>query len=1128
MKRILQKISTLLLLLLTLPISNVDSQEKRPVFAQSSVLKSGKWIKIRIDNSGIYRIKYSTLTQWGFANPSKVAIYGNGGSMLPVGNSEYRPDDLLPCASIHNNNSIIFYAKGANRIVYNTTSGTFTWETHLFDSYAYYFLTEQESATTPTETEYGNLAPSTTITNFDDVANYKKETYNLIRSGKRWFTDRFDTNTRQRTYNFNFPEIAIGENVDITIPLAARSSVATYFNITANGAKLNPAISIRSVNMYSSEGLFADDAVFRGSIPATQSGLAIQVEYTPQVSNSLGWIEEITVTAKSKIKLTSSQLNFRSKELISASGGANIAVENAGQSTVIWDVTEPSSPRQVKGTLQNGIFSFAAPSGTLREFVAFNTDGNFAEPVMVETVSNQDLHSIQPVNYVIVTHPDFLPEAQRLAEAHITRNEISVAVVTTTQIYNEFSSGSRDITAIRDFLRMLYNRADQQDGNRLKYLLLFGDGSYINKTDAPDNFNFIPTHQSANSIHQSESYVSDDYYGYLDDTDGYSDAANRLDIGIGRFPVQTLAQAAIAVNKSIAHMDNNQQGSWKRTLTFVADDGDSNIHISDSERIANSVSYFNPEFEVTKIFLDAYKANVTTSGKTYPDVNKAIDRAINQGTLIFNYTGHGGGSGLAHEGVVTMNSIQSWTNVAKQALFITATCEFARYDEKNTLSAGESVFLNPNGGGIALFTTTRIAYSHNNATINELIFDSAFGKDENNKRNTLGTIIKNTKNGTGTNIFKMSFTLLGDPALQLLYPELNVVTDSINGSPADNYNEPLKAMSTNTLSGSIRNSNGDIETTFSGNVTITIYDKKMTLTTLGNANSPYSYSNYQNIIFKGNAKVTNGLFSTKFIIPKDIRYNIAEGRISFYAWDDNSNKDAAGANNNILVGGISDVLSDDKDGPIIKMWLNNESFRNGQKTSTTPLFIAHLADVSGINTTGIGVGHDICLFVDGDRANPIILNEYFETDISDASKGTIYYQMPELAQGEHSLELRVWDNMNNSSLQTIFFEAVSGMGLNIISPQIYPNPATTATETVKLTFMHDDYDALLDIDIEIFGLNGEKMTSQKITSRSEGIFVPEIELNCRNLNSGIYIVRVTVKSNSGRSGTFSRKIMLMR
>ncbi len=1096
-------------------------------FKNESVLNSGKWIRIRVDHTGIHSISHTTLRQWGFNDPAMVAIYGNGGQMLPTYNSADRHDDLTPCAIIHHNSSILFYARGADGYQYDANTDLFEYQTHQYETYAYYFITEQAEHPSPAEKDYRSLTATEAITSFNDMAHHEVNQYNLLRSGQQWFGERFDSYTPMRSFSFSFPQLDQTKEINIKVSAAARSSSTSRFDVTFNNEYLDE-ISIYSVPLYSEEYMFANENSISHQKLMNQNDITLGLNFSSGFTNALGWLDYITINAHSKLIMTAAQQSFRSTRTITAQTAVRFMLENATENTIVWDVTSPSSPERVLGDLNEGILAFNMPTGSLRELIAFDPNGSFPEPTLQETVVNQNLHALQPVNFIILTHPNFYSQAQRLAESHMQKQNLSVAIVTPQQIYNEFSSGSRDITAIRDFLRMLYKRADTKDHNRLKYLLLFGDGSYNNKADEADNPNFIPTYQSANSLHQSYSYVSDDIYGYLDDEEGVNETRDRLDIGIGRFPVQTVQQAQYAVDKSIRHMEGGTAGSWKKTLAFVGDDGDSNIHMLQANDLTKVIAQRNPEFDITKIYLDSYIPTVSSSGTTYPDANTDINRAINDGALIFNYTGHGSSKALSHESVVTLASIQSWNNANKLALFVTATCQFTRYDERSETSAGEQTFLNPWGGAIALFTTTRIAYSNNNSTINTALFDYAFQRDTEGNKYSMGEIIQKTKNATGTNSYKMSFTLIGDPALPLQNPENNITTDSINGIAIEAFDQSLTAMSSNTISGSIRNNQGFVLSNFNGTVTITIFDKPLSIKTRGNVGTPFTYSAYQSVIFKGSAKVTNGRFSTSFIVPKDIRYNIGSGRISYYAHDEANKVEASGANNNIQIGGVSGNPVNDTTGPKVKLWLNNQSFKNGQKVGTSPLLLAHINDDSGINTTGIGIGHDITLFIDDDRSSPIILNSYYETDMLDFTNGTLTYQLSKLTTGKHTLELRVWDNMNNSSTASINFEVVGSKGISINSSVLYPNPCSISQDQLKLVFDHDEYNATLKMNIRIFNLTGQLIRQQQEHVTAEGNSISPIVVNTSNIQPGLYLLDVKISSTNGREGTFSKKIMFIQ
>lgn len=1095
-------------------------------FQAESVLKSGLWVKIKVEETGIYRISDASLRQWGFKNPGKVAIYGNGGTLLPLKNSDFRADDLMQCPIMRQNGNILFFAMGAGRFKHNSESDLFEYETHHYDNSAYYFLTEQEEIKAVQIVDNSHLATTTTLINYNNPVHHEKEQYNILRSGKRWFGERFDANTTERSFSLNIPNLDTSREAFITTVVAGRSSQPTSFSISINGQVASSA-NIYAVSMSSQEKMFANDSKNTVAIALHQPDVAVKIKYNFSLSNSLGWLDYITINAWSELKMSGSQLLFRNTDILQSAEPVTLLLKEVSSNTVVWDVTQPWNPIEQKSTKNGNTLSFNMQGGKLSELLAFNPDGNFPEPTLVGNVANQNLHALQPINYVIVTHPKFYDQAKRLSQFHMEEQNISVAVVTSDQIYNEFSSGSRDITAIRDFLRMLYARSTPDDPNKLRYLLLFGDGSYDNKNDTPENTNYLPTYQSVNSLHQSESYVSDDFFGYLDDHEGDNDASGRLDIGIGRFPVQTIEQAENVTNKSIRHLKSNDAGRWKKKITFVADDGDASLHMIQADKLVKSLAQRFPEFDFSKIYLDAYKTSITSSGKKYPEVYSAINQTINDGTIIFNYVGHGGGNGLSNEGVVDIRAIQSWNNLSRMALFVTATCEFARYDDKTATTAGEHVFLNKQGGGIGLFTTTRIAYSHNNETINTNLYDFAFEKDIDGHNLRMGEIIQKTKNSTGTNTYKMNFTLIGDPALPLIYPEYNVTTDLINGNVVAEASDTLKAMSVNTISGSIRNNKKEIISNFDGVINIVLYDKQTAIKTYGNEGPVFAYNDYQNIIFNGSVEVKKGKFTADFIIPKDIKYNVGNGRISYYAVD-NINKQEAGGATTVLVGDMASTPIDDTQGPKIKLWLNGETFKNGQRVGVSPLLMATLEDESGINTTGIGIGHDIVLFIDDDRANPIILNSHYKASETNFRSGTLLYQLGNLKPGRHTIELRAWDNMNNSASEIIHFEVKANAGIGIEAHTIYPVPCHAGSNSLNLKFTHDQYNAILTIESTIFSLSGQSLEVQKQTIKAEGNSTAPISISTKELNDGIYLLNVKIQSDNGKEGSFSQKIVIIQ
>jgi hypothetical protein len=623
----------------------------------------------------------------------------------------------------------------------------------------------------------------------------------------------------------------------------------------------------------------------------------------------------------------------------------------------------------------------------------------------------------------------------------------------------------------------LYNNATSS--NSLKYLLLLGDASYDYKSRILANTNFIPTFQSVESLHPVFSFATDDYFGQLDGSEG-AGAAGAVDIGIGRIPVSTVEQAEAHINKIASYTEKSAEAmqDWRNIICFVADDQDNNSHMHQADGMARLIDSTNQQFNVDKIYFDSYQQVSTPGGQRYPDVTTAINQRVEKGTLIMNYTGHGGELGWAHERVLELSDINGWQNIKNLPLFITATCEFSRYDDPERVSAGERVFLNPVGGSIAMFTTSRLTYGGSNLTLNKSFLKWAMLRQD-NKYMPLGDIVRLAKSESGTDINGKKFIFLGDPALELAHPSNMINTLTINGNPSRTTADTLKALSSATITGEITDPVGNRLTDFNGTVYPVVFDKASSVATKGNDHDSYveEFKLQKNIVYKGQTEVKNGLFSFSFIVPKDIEYRYGEGKISYYA--QNGLTDASGFYKNIVIGGIDENNTADSVVPEIKLYINNENFVNGGLTGENPVLYARLFDESGINTVGNGIGHDLLAVLDDNTRDPRILNDFYKADFGTYTSGVISYPMIGLSNGPHSVKLTVWDVYNNSASQTINFVVENGETLAISNLMNYPNPFSISTNFV---FEHNQAADNLNATISIYNLTGQlvKTISKKI------------------------------------------------
>jgi hypothetical protein len=1105
-------------------------------YVYSSVLASGKWAKVLVSKSGVYRITYDELVSLGFSSPSQVRIFGNGGKDLPEVYADSALDDLneIPVqlyagadGIFNSGDYIYFYAEGPVTWSYNATKKRYTHVKHPFASKVPYFITVSEGGK-KIETYSPSLTANAQSSSFDGLFYHEENNNNLLGSGRTWYGEVFGT-VDSYSFTFSIPNFITTEPVKVAAQLVGSSSVLSAFVFSMNSAQFG------SVNVPAkTESQYGRVVSFYDSAYSSRANTSVSIYYNQNnVSSAQGWLQYLDVIARQNIDVSSGQLQFRDSRTLGSGKVTLFSVSGAGSNTLVWDVTYINKSFRVGASLHNNILSFTATSDELHEYVAFDPTADLLSPEFVTedngAVSNQDLHGLAAPDMVIVSHPDFLSQANKLAALHLEHDGLKSVVVTPQQIYNEFSSGMPSPAAIRNFMKMFYDRAGSA-GSYPKYLLLFGDGSYDNRpesTPLTGNTNYIITYESDNSLSESASYVSDDYFGLLDDDETAS--SGLLDIGIGRLPVQDTVQANAMVNKVSKYYSQESMSDWRTNICFVADDEDSNSHMAQADSLASYyVANKLPSLNTYKIYCDAFTQVPTSTGQRYPEVNTAIRNQLNRGILILNYTGHGGERGLAQEQIMQQaDDIKKWNN-DKYPLFVTATCEFSRFDNYKQTTAGEDVLLNENGGGIGLLTTTRIVYSDLNLNLNICVYKNALTRSSDNSAFRLGDIARITKNNAGSSVNKLCFTLLGDPALSLAIPKYNIKTDSINHKPLRSA-DSLKAYAAVEISGHIEDESGNLLSNFNGVVNPTVFDKSHVVTTLANdGGDPFTFDAQENILFRGTASVKNGYFSYKFILPRDMDYDYGNGRLSYYATD--FTEDAWGkTSDSVIVGGISNNSYSDNSGPQIKLYMNDTTFTNGGITDENPVLLAKVVDEYGVNSGGNGIGHDIVAVLDNDPSQSYVLNNFYQSDLDAYWKGTIEYQLSQLAAGNHTITLKVWDIFNNSSEASLDFVVPGGNAMQIQKLYNYPNPFISNTWFV---FEHNRPDEDLTGEIEIYNFAGMHVRTLTFTLNSSGYTSGPIywdgTSNGKKISTGIYIYRVILRSSTERTISKAQKMIIIK
>lgn len=1117
--------------------------EKVPVwksagYAAASVLASGDWYRVRVNKTGICKVTYSDLQDMGVdmsrVTPSGIRLFGKPGGMLPESNSVFRYDDLPENAIqvvtategvFAPGDYFLFYATAPNSVVFNSSTKKFEHRQNYYSDYTYYFLNFDGSngkriLIQPQSTG----VPQYACTTFLDFSYYENDLYNLIKSGKQWIGERLDFNNATFTLPaFHFTNVETVRQAWVRYRVVARASASSNFSITANS---NSLVS-RTLAAYTTDS-FTQEAIETKTFAPVEGDQVISFRYNTPNSTALGYIDYVEVNVPRRLEFTGGQMVFADPVTVISGAVTQFRMTSAVPSFTLWEVTNPVDVHEIV-TVPDGDFqTFTMNTDSLRRFVAFDASA-FNKVEFVEKVANQNLHGITSAEMLIVTHPDFLAQANRLADHHRIQDGMTVTVATNQQIYNEFSSGSPDVSAIRDFARMLYLKPDE--GGKLRYLLLFGDGSYDYKDHLPVNTNYVLAFQTQESQNLIFSTASDDFFALFDPTEG-NDASGKLDIGVGRFPVDNAEQAEDMVDKCIFYATGvpDNLGEWRNALCFIADDEDSNTHIRQVEdQLTPGIEEKHPIYNINKVYLDAYQQISTSGGARYPEVNSRINELVQNGVLIMNYTGHGGETGWATESILTLNDINSWTNFTHMPVFVTATCEFSRFDDPGRVSAGEQTFLNPSGGGVALFTTTRLANAGNNIELTIDLYDTIFSIVNGNFPR-FGDIIAYAKNQNSSVSMIRNFMLLGDPALHLAYPRYNVVTTSINGHGMDAGADTITAMSDVEVEGMITDPSGNLVSSFNGIVAVKVYDKYKWMMTRGNdATSPKRYFDVQeNVLYQGKATVKDGLFNFRFIVPRDIDFSYGKGKISYYAYSETV--DAAGYSDSITIGGSNDGPITDLAGPAITLYMNDERFRNGGITGPNPMLLAYLSDESGLNTVGNGIGHDLVATLDGNSAGSIVLNEFYQADLDSYKSGKLLYNFSGLSAGKHTLTLKAWDVFNNSSEATIEFTVKENIALQVLNITAWPNPFT---DEVKLSFEHNLFNDAIEVEMDIISLQGELIgTLSPETYYSNGYLAGTVTWDGRNrngaeVNDGIYLLRIRA-TNGKTSAEKSIRVVKIR
>ncbi len=1051
-------------------------------------------------------------------DPRKIKIYGNEGGMLPQANSMSRPMDLVENSiqvqgegdgTFNTSDYILFYAQGADKNYLDVQKEIFFYQRNLYADKNYYFITVGET-NGKRITMASDPGGGAIVNEFENFVYYELDQYSELKSGRDWYGERFDLNT-EFTKSFNLEKIVSGSEIKLVSDVMAKSFTGSSFKIFLNDVEVGQqAIATIPNTQYGIKGRDKRDTlVFNANtvLAPSTSNQEIKYQYIKNPTG-IGFLDYFLLQVKQKLALYGQQTIFRSLASVE-NPVSKYELEQTTAQAIIWDISNPYEPVLQGTVFSSGTTSFSAVSGSVKEFIAFSSA---SAPELAGPVTNQNIHGLSVPSFVIVTHPDFKTEAFRLA---VHRNEVDgipTAVVTTSEVYNEFSSGRHDLTAIRDFAKFLNDKSP----GTLKSLLLFGKASYDYKKRVVDNINLVPTYESRNSLHPLLTYASDDYFTFLENNEGEwgeePAISHTMDISVGRIPVKNNTEAKNVVDKIIRYdTDASLLGKWRKEIVFVADDGSNSdgftsLHQSQANSLAQYVESSSSSFDTKKIFIGTYQKKVSPAGETIPEANADIKDFFNKGALIINYTGHGGERQWADEKIFDDLAIVNLNNKILPFL-VTATCEFGRQDDPIFISGAELCVLNKEGGAIGMVTTSRPVYSTTNFELNQAFYEALL-QQENNHYLSIGEISRRTKNSSISGVSNRNFSLIGDPSMTLKMPTRKIKITEIKTADGSTV---LKGLSTVTVKGEVPIlGETTIDTNFNGVLTATLYDKETSFVTIGQNNPAYNFKQWFNALFRGKASVREGIFEFQFIVPKNIAYQIDEGKLSLYAYDSLNNTEASGYSQDFEIGSSEPEPEPDSTPPTLTLFMGDTTFVNGGITNPNTTLVARLYDLSGINISGYGIGNSILGVLD--ESQTFVLNDFYEADIDDFTNGTISFPLKDVTPGKHTISVKAWDTHNNPIQATIAFVVTDGTNLAIESFGNYPNPFETST---TLFFTHNRSGDDLQVSLVLYDYTGHIVESYAVNILASSYHVDLLKLNRdsgKNRPSGLYFARIVVRS----------------
>ncbi len=1131
----------IVLLLVSAVFPQISAAFDTGIYAESSRLASGRWVKISVDRSGLFLLPVTTLRSWGFDDLSAVRVHGYGGRRIgDVLDAASYVDDLPAVPVAVTARGVVFYAQGPGEWA-ETQRGRFRWVMNDYTSAAYYFVTAVENSDESPAPSLGRTGDAVRVdeaaTTFFDRRHHEIESVSPGEAGALLVGEDFRYTT-SHSVRFDVEDIASGGEAWIESSFIADCSTSSStLSFTCNNQPIAANTSDRIQAIGSASYTHASESVARHdfSIARTEASvLDIGINMRQSGFVLKAWLNYLALNYERELRLPASgYLEFWSDAPALALGGVQDA---AG--LILWDVTDPSLPLVVDNILSGGAACWSSGRRTWRSYVACKDGATLPQPRFESFVDSQNLHADESVDMVIFSPADYMRHAENIAEIHRnSADSLRVRVLDVTDVYNEFSSGAADVSGLRRYLKMLYDRGQAGVGRPLRYVLLLARMTFDNrhltalrKSEAyPTIPAWMPRAVTA-SLSDNTGYCTDDFIAMLEDGAGADMGLDRLSVAVGRIPVVSADEARSIVEKIKEYAAGARRSSWKNRLMFLADDGDDAIHVRQTERMLRGLDATEGnQHLVRKVYMDAYEK----SGGKYPEARSLMFRYLDEGVMWWNFVGHANTTGWTGEGQLSYTDLNNMY-LRHWPFIYAATCDFLRMDASD-ISGAEILFKERYGGAIGVISATRPVYISDNGLLSSAIGRAIGLRGDDGRFFAPGEIYRRAKNDIRSedgvrrsNLNRLRYVFMGDPALRLAIPDNVVRLDSIGDIEVNADNQPtLAALQQTVIRGSVLSPAGELLSDFEGVVTVDILDAEKSLTTKGNNDTPKEvFEDYGDRVFTGSARVSGGRFTLDVAMPAEISQNFRPATMSMYAYSTAVNDEAVGLCSDFYVYGFDEAAIPDTSAPVIESFvLNHESFTSGDAVNSTPMLIAAISDDTGLNVSTAGIGHQMTAQLDGKRTFSD-LTYYFTPSADGTPSGVINYPMEELTDGNHTITLRVWDTSGNSASKTIDFFVDSARTPKIFDIYSDANPASTVA---NFYLSHDQPDRMVTVELTVYNLMGKPLWSRRQSGRSDMFLTVPVSWDLtdgagRRVQRGIYLYRATITADGEHFDTGSRRI----